>query len=334
MPRLRGVQTRPASRHEREDIALAQYHNACRLRDRAVLQLRVTLPRGAFVAGIAALGPSFVTNGSSAGALGIGVGEVLMLTLAFRHLGVGLEQVLAARAAWEQIQPFWRAAAQPDAVPQARSSETPDRRSSGQAIVEARNLVFRYSQQHEPVLRGVSLSIHERDRILLQGASGSGKSTLATILAGQVRSAAGLCLFNGLNLASWGESAWRRRVALVPQFHESHILIGSLAFNLLVGRNWPPRAEDLADAERLCRALGLGPLLERMPGGLFQQVGETGWQLSHGERERIYIARALLQGPEVMILDESVSALDPETFQQTMRLLWNEAPALVLIVHP
>ena len=76
---------------------------------------------------------------------------------------------------------------------------------------------------------------------------------------------------------------------------------------------------------RVCRALGLGPLLDRMPAGLFQMVGETGWQLSHGERSRLYLARALLQGADLIILDESFGALDPTTLHQTLTFVLDEA---------
>ena len=72
--------------------------------------------------------------------------------------------------------------------------------------------------------------------------------------------------------------------------------MGTLAFNALMGRDWPPGPADLDRAERVCRALGLGPLLDRMPAGLNQMVGETGWQLSHGEKSRLYIARPSSRG--------------------------------------
>ena len=71
-----------------------------------------------------------------------------------------------------------------------------------------------------------------------------------------------------------------------------------------------------------------------MPGGILQMVGETGWQLSHGERSRLYIARALLQGPEVLILDESFAALDPETLRGTLGYVLERAPTLIVIAHP
>jgi ABC-type transport system involved in cytochrome bd biosynthesis fused ATPase/permease subunit len=101
-----------------------------------------------------------------------------------------------------------------------------------------------------------------------------------------------------------------------------------------MGRRWPPRPEDMSEAEALCRALGLGPLVERMPAGLLQTVGETGWQLSHGEKSRLYIARALLQGAPVVVLDESFAALDPPSLLQAMACVVERAPALLVIAHP
>jgi len=101
-----------------------------------------------------------------------------------------------------------------------------------------------------------------------------------------------------------------------------------------MGRRWPPRPEDLAEAEAVCAELGLGPLLARMPSGMMQMVGEGGWQLSHGERSRLYLARALLQGAEVVILDESFGALDPETLDQCVDCVYRRAQTLVVIAHP
>jgi ATP-binding cassette subfamily B protein len=121
---------------------------------------------------------------------------------------------------------------------------------------------------------------------------------------------------------------------MAPQFHENHVLTNTLAFNLLMGRRWPPRPEDLTDAEAVCRDLGLDDLLARMPAGLQQMVGDSGWQLSHGERSRLYIARALLQQAEVLIFDESFAALDPENLQRALHCVLRRAPALVVIAHP
>jgi ATP-binding cassette, subfamily B, bacterial len=63
-------------------------------------------------------------------------------------------------------------------------------------------------------------------------------------------------------------------------------------------------------------------------------VGETGWQLSHGEKSRLYIARALLQNAELTVLDESFAALDPENLQRALRCVLDHAPTLLVIAHP
>src|SRR5262249_13745101 len=107
----------------------------------------------------------------------------------------------------------------------------------------------------------------------------------------------------------------------------------SLAFNLLMGCRWPPQAVDLVEAERVCRELGLGDLLDSMPGGLHQFVGETGWQLSQGERTRVFLARALLQKPDVLILDESFGGLDPENIDRASRCVQQRAETIIAVAH-
>jgi ATP-binding cassette subfamily B protein len=183
-------------------------------------------------------------------------------------------------------------------------------------------------------LRGCGLRIRAGDRLLLEGASGGGKSTLASLLTGLREPESGLLLLGGLDRRTMGASGWRKRVASAPQFHENHVLTGTFAFNLLMGRGWPPSEKDFAEAEEVCRALGLGDLLGRMPAGLLQMVGETGWQLSHGERSRMFMARALLQDADLVILDESFGALDPATLRQCLQTALDRAKTLLVIAHP
>jgi ABC-type transport system involved in cytochrome bd biosynthesis fused ATPase/permease subunit len=70
-----------------------------------------------------------------------------------------------------------------------------------------------------------------------------------------------------------------------------------------------------------------------MPAGLLQMVGETGWQLSHGERSRLYIARALLQDTDLVVLDESFAALDPLNLEHALQCVARRARSLLLISH-
>src|SRR5436309_11311322 len=101
-----------------------------------------------------------------------------------------------------------------------------------------------------------------------------------------------------------------------------------------MARTRPPQREDMIEAKEVCRELGLGPLIDRMPGGMLQMVGETGWQLSQGERSRMYVARALLQGSDLVILDESFAALDPETLCESLTCVLRRAKSLMLVAHP
>lgn len=90
----------------------------------------------------------------------------------------------------------------------------------------------------------------------------------------------------------------------------------------------------MEEAKKLCEELGLGDLIRRMPAGMLQMVGETGWQLSHGERSRLYIARALLQGKGLIILDESFGALDPDTLERCLACTMKHSKSLLVIAHP
>jgi ATP-binding cassette subfamily B protein len=90
----------------------------------------------------------------------------------------------------------------------------------------------------------------------------------------------------------------------------------------------------MEEADTVCRELGLGDVLDRMPSGLLQMVGEGGWQLSHGERSRVYIARALLQDASLVILDESFAALDPENLRTALECVLRRARTLMVIAHP
>jgi ATP-binding cassette, subfamily B, bacterial len=193
---------------------------------------------------------------------------------------------------------------------------------------------YNYDQRALSVLNGCSCVVHNGDQILLQGSSGGGKSTFAAILAGLRPAERGTVFLHGLDQQTVGDLEWRRRVVLAPQFHENHILTGTLAYNLLMGRRWPASPEDLMLAEAICRDLELGSLLGKMPNGIHQVVGETGWQLSHGERSRVFLARALLQQADVLILDESFAALDPETLKICLRVLLKQQRTVILIAHP
>jgi ABC-type bacteriocin/lantibiotic exporter with double-glycine peptidase domain len=154
------------------------------------------------------------------------------------------------------------------------------------------------------------------------------------VLTGLRAPESGSLLLWGFDRRILGSEEWRRRVVMAPQFQENYVFSETFAFNLLMGRRWPPTPQDLAEAQAVCDELGLGELLGRMPSGFQQMLGESGWQLSHGERSRLFIARALLQGADLIILDESFGALDPENLARAMQCVLDRAASVVVIAHP
>jgi ATP-binding cassette subfamily B protein len=332
--RTRLAQQSPERWHAGEDEALAHYLSSLTRLDRLGNVLQVVVPRGWFVVALLGLAPSFVQGDGSALLLAVGVGGIVLASQALRNLGNALEQSTAAAVARERVREFWEAADFREPIGHPRFICPGPRAGAEPALLTARGLTFRFGDRGERILQGADLQIAAGDRVLLEGASGGGKSTLAAVLAGSRAPDSGLLLLEGLDPATLGANGWRRRVVLAPQFQENHVLLGTFAFNALMGREWPPSPGDLREAERVCRALGLGPLLDRMPGGLAQMVGESGWRLSHGERSRLFLARALLQRADLLILDESFAALDPVTLQQSLSFVLQEAPAVVVIAHP
>ena len=329
--RTRMVQQSPVHWHEDEDQRLERYASSSRALDRWTVGVIAGLPRGWVVVGLLGMAPYFISGAAQPTALAVALGGVL---LAYRALGsvvAGLSALLRAAVAGEALEPLLTAAHGTEIPPPALSRGAQG--EPGKLLLQARNLMFRHQARGEAVLAGCDLTIQRGDRLLLEGPSGGGKSTLASLLVGLQAPESGLLLLDGLDRSTLRDE-WRRRSTSAPQFHENHVLSGTLAFNLLMGRRWPATDADLSEAEQLCRELGLGPLLERMPAGLMQMVGETGWQLSHGERSRLFLARALLQNTELVVLDESFASLDPQTLERCLRCALARAPTLMVIAHP
>jgi ATP-binding cassette subfamily B protein len=330
--------------HEGEDQSLEQYLRLSAGMDGVAAKLSALVPRGWLVLAVAALAPAYSSGRASATSLAVALGGVLLVYRALGKLAESLASLAGAGVAWRKVAPLFESAARPDeagvpsfsvAVNRQGARETAhDVEPEARAVAEAHDLVFSYKGRGEPVLRGCSLRVEAGERLLLEGPSGGGKSTLASLLTGMRRPDSGLLLLGGLDRQTLGLDGWRRRVVSAPQFHENHVLTETFAFNLLMGRRWPPRAEDFKEAAEVCRELGLGELIGRMPGGFEQMVGESGWQLSHGERSRLFIARALLQRADLLVLDESFAALDPENLRLALACVLKRAPALLVIAHP
>lgn len=335
--RTRLAQELPTDWHDDEDQLQARYIASSKESDSSAVQMAGLLTRGWMVLGLAGLAYPLLSEQHDLNLIALSLGGVMLATQAWTHLATGLESLIGVFNAWRQVKPLFHAAPRVQQEPlgiAATLNTDSDNSPAARPVLVAKDLMFGYRSSSQPILNGCNLTIQEDDRILLQGSSGGGKSTLAALLAGLRLPNSGLLLLRGLDRQTLGAKAWRQKVVSAPQFHENHVLTETLAFNLLMGRRWPPTPEDLQAAEELCEELGLGDLIRRMPAGLQQMVGESGWQLSHGERSRLFIARALLQKADLIILDESFAALDPSNLERALRCVLARAPALLVIAHP
>ena len=322
--------------HEAEDHSLENYFATSARMDRISIFLSAFVPRGWLVIGILGLASAFI-QGSTTTALAVGLGGTLLAYSALRRLSAGIAQLVDASIAWQQAAPLFHAANDPKfSLKPAMTSVNglSSALENGAMLLDAHDLAFRHNQRSAPVIKRCDLRIRAGDKVLLEGPSGGGKSTLVSLFVGLRQPDSGLLLLRGFDRRTLGDEHWRRLIVSAPQFHENHVMTETFAFNLLMGRRWPAWPSDLEECETVCRELGLGELIDRMPAGLHQMVGETGWQLSHGERSRLYIARAILQHADLVVLDESFAALDPENLRRALTSVLNRAPTVMVIAHP
>ncbi|MGQ4806998.1 hypothetical protein NKDENANG_00336 [Candidatus Entotheonellaceae bacterium PAL068K] len=327
--RTRLIQEHPEDWHTEEDQTLQNYLHITERLNRIETLVESLIPQGWPIVGLAGIAQPFVRSTSSPVELALSIGGIIFAFQAFLNLTRKFSDLLDAMLAWEQVRPLLQAATRTVDNQFFRLSP-----GAGQPLVQAMQLVFRYPSRVAPILQGCHLQIHHGDRLLLEGPSGGGKSTLAALLSGLYPPESGILLLWGIDRRTMGTRTWRKRVVNVPQFQENHVMSETFGFNLFMGHRWPPLPEDVAEAKVICGELGLGDVLDRMPDGFDQQLGDSGWQLSHGERSRLYIARALLQQPDLLILDESFGALDPDSLHMTMQCILNRTATLLVIAHP
>lgn len=170
--------------------------------------------------------------------------------------------------------------------------------------VEMRDVTFAYQGSKEPALSHITFSAGKGETIGIIGGTGSGKSTLVNLIPRFYDVTEGTVLVEGADVKQYQVEALRGKVGLVPQ--KAVLFHGTIRENMQMGR------EDAADGEirqalKTAQAL---EIVENKPNGLDTVISEGGKNLSGGQRQRLTIARALVRNPQVLILDDSASALD------------------------
>ncbi|MEW2356631.1 ABC transporter ATP-binding protein [Spirillospora sp. NPDC029432] len=166
-----------------------------------------------------------------------------------------------------------------------------------------------------PVLHDVNAAIAPRSRVAIVGETGSGKTTFAKLLTRLMDPVSGRVLVDGVPLERVRFSSLRERIVMVPQ--DGFLFDASLADNIRYGR---PDASD-EDLVLAMTELGLADWLDGLPRGLETPVGQRGESLSAGERQLVALARAYIADPDLLVLDEATSAVDPATEVRIQRAL-------------
>ncbi len=193
--------------------------------------------------------------------------------------------------------------------------------------IELKDVSFSYDGTKQ-ILEDINLTIPKGSKIAIIGASGSGKTTLAHLLVGLYPLESGEIFFDGISAKEIGLDVVRDHLFLVLQ--NPQLFNASIAQNLMI--------DEKTDKALIHQALQIAQLesfVDELPDGLQTQIGKHGIKLSGGQRQRLSIARMVLQSPNVVILDESTSALDVHTEMKLFDALENylEGKTTIIIAH-
>ena len=205
--------------------------------------------------------------------------------------------------------------------------QSPDPSLKGQVTFQ--NVTFRYAQEAEPVIQDVSFQAQAGQTVAFIGSTGSGKSTLVNLIPRFYDVSEGQILVDGVNVADYDLSELRKRVGYIPQ--KAVLFSGDIQSNLDMGDS----LESPLTEGKMWQALELAQakdFVEAKEGGLAEHVAQGGTNFSGGQRQRLAIARALARKPEILIFDDSFSALDYKTDRILREALTKETAHMTKLI--
>ena len=194
-----------------------------------------------------------------------------------------------------------------------------------QGHIQLQSVSFRWPEQ-PPVLNDISLTIHPGEKIGILGPMGCGKSTLLSVIAGLQKPTEGRYLVDGLAMDQLHPDQWRSRLGYYMQ--DSRLLFGSVRDNIIIGQ---PRTSD-ETLLKVARLTGVDRFCAMHPEGFYRSTGEGGSALSGGQRQAVGLARAMLNDPPILLLDEPTSAMDLSEENRFVRELAKQSKDKTLIV--
>ena len=236
---------------------------------------------------------------------------ILGLVMLFQNISRGI-------ASWKRVRSII------ETVPDIKSGTVKGSDTAG--VVEFRSVSFRYPGTSEYVLKDINLKIEKGECVAIMGATGCGKSTLVNLIPRFYDVSDGALLVDGIDVRDWNEKALRERISIVLQ--KSEIFSVSIKDNI----KWGNMNADDGRVKRSAEIAKASEFIERSENGYDTIVAERGMSLSGGQKQRISLARAVLKNAEILIFDDSTSALDLKTEAEFYTLLGKEDPDSTKII--
>ena len=218
---------------------------------------------------------------------------ILMLVMLFQNISRGL-------ASWKRIKEILNS-----------KSDFPDGNFDGKTEphgqIEFRNVSFAYPESNQTILKNINLTITPGETIAIMGATGCGKSSLINLIPRFYDVTEGAVLVDGVDVRSYNQKALRDKIAIALQ--KSELFSVPIRDNILWGK---PGASDEAIVQAATIAQA-DKFIQSAPDGYRTMVAERGMSLSGGQKQRVSISRAVIKNAEILIFDDSTSALDLKT---------------------
>jgi len=195
--------------------------------------------------------------------------------------------------------------------------------------VEFRNVSFKYPDAEEYIIRDVNFIARRGETVAFIGSTGSGKSTLINLVPRFYDVSEGQVLVNGIDVREYTQEALRNKIGYVPQ--RAVLFMGTVSSNVAFGSNGKPPAEE-EDIKRAVSVAQGADFVEQMEGGYEALISQGGTNVSGGQKQRIAIARAVCRNPEILIFDDSFSALDFKTDRDLRTALKRETAGVTSLI--